>query len=255
MRCGRVGTADGPLLLLLHGMAGTADVWSRFGDALQADGWSGTWVAVDLAGHGQSPRRGRYSFGTFAADVSETLTASGLAQDQDVIVVGHSMGAAVGLVLATGWFALQVRGCLGIGLKVSFTEEETARAQALAAKPGRRFDSAREAASFWLRLAGLDCLIEPDDPMVNAALVRVADGWELSFDNAANGVAGIDAAQLLATSQARVLLTRGDTDPMVSTAEIEALGCSSFVFEGAGHNVHVEQPHRLVELLTAGAML
>jgi len=246
----RSGGVEGSprLLLLLHGMAGTGDVWRPFTDQL-AGVWAGRWMAVDLAGHGRSPRRARYSFGGLASDVAAT------AQGDEVVVVGHSLGGAVGLVLATGWFGLNVSTCATVGMKLDWSDDELAKARQLSARPPKRFPTRAEAASFWLRLAGLQDVITPVDAMLDGAVVECEGHWQLTFDNAANAIGGCDAAGLLSASRARVVMSRGERDDMVSDDAIRALGLPSRVLAGAGHNAHVETPTQLIELMAAEGIL
>jgi pimeloyl-ACP methyl ester carboxylesterase len=42
------------VLLLLHGLGATGDVWDRW-QPLLARRWTGRWLAPDLPGHGGSP--------------------------------------------------------------------------------------------------------------------------------------------------------------------------------------------------------
>src|SRR5262249_16946182 len=159
-----------PVLLLVHGLGGTGDVWSGLHDVLSAR-WPGRWVMPDLPGHGRSGPLSRYSFGRLAAAVAETVPSV-----NRVVVLGHSLGGVVALSLAGGWFG--VRGCAacGLGIKVAWTAEELARAQALSARPNPVYATRGEAAERYLRLAGLAGLVAPEK-VSDAALVHGGDGW------------------------------------------------------------------------------
>ena len=88
--------ADAPTALLVHGVTGWHRTWWRVGPALAAHGWR--VVAVDLRGHGHSPRiDGLVTVRDLAADVIETAEATGGAID---LLVGHSLGGAVALEVA-----------------------------------------------------------------------------------------------------------------------------------------------------------
>jgi pimeloyl-ACP methyl ester carboxylesterase len=92
----RWGTDDtAPLALLLHGVSGSADTWWRVAPRLVDAGWR--VVALDLRGHGSSPRAGGpYTVRDLADDVAETLG------DESVDVAwGHSLGALTVMDLAT----------------------------------------------------------------------------------------------------------------------------------------------------------
>jgi pimeloyl-ACP methyl ester carboxylesterase len=74
-------------VVLLHGMMSLAATWWRIGPALAGDGWDVT--ALDLAGHGDSPRLG----GPLTADALVDGVTAQLTAPVDLLV-GHSMGAA-----------------------------------------------------------------------------------------------------------------------------------------------------------------
>jgi pimeloyl-ACP methyl ester carboxylesterase len=82
--------------LLLHGMGSSSGTWHAVGPALAARGYR--VVAVDLPGHGRSPRDRQASVETF---VQALL---GAVQPRPALAVGHSMG---GLILAAAVARLQ----------------------------------------------------------------------------------------------------------------------------------------------------
>lgn len=82
-----------PSLLFLHGAGGTHRHW---GKQIQAIG-DGTFVALDLPGHGRSKGEGRQSVEGYADLVVEFMASLDL---KSPIVVGHSMGGAIALDLA-----------------------------------------------------------------------------------------------------------------------------------------------------------
>src|SRR4051794_365545 len=85
----------GPLLVLLHGIAGSSDTWN---DVIEPLAERYTVVAPDLLGHGESAKpRGDYSLGAYASGVRDLLTALG--HDKGTIV-GHSLGGGVALQFA-----------------------------------------------------------------------------------------------------------------------------------------------------------
>jgi pimeloyl-ACP methyl ester carboxylesterase len=93
-----------PLAVLVHGVTSSSRTWWRVGPALAARGFR--VVAVDLRGHGASPRLvARLAAADLAADVAETVAplaapaAPGPVVD---LLVGHSLGALVALELVTG---------------------------------------------------------------------------------------------------------------------------------------------------------
>jgi pimeloyl-ACP methyl ester carboxylesterase len=86
------GALHRPLAVLVHGVTSSSRIWWRVGPALAGRGFR--VVAVDLRGHGGSPRTvAGLSVADLAADVAETV-------DGPVdLLVGHSLGALVALEL------------------------------------------------------------------------------------------------------------------------------------------------------------
>jgi pimeloyl-ACP methyl ester carboxylesterase len=85
----------GPLLVLLHGIAGSSDTWN---DVIEELAERYTVVAPDLLGHGESAKpRGDYSLGAYASGIRDLLTALG--HDRGT-VVGHSLGGGVAMQMA-----------------------------------------------------------------------------------------------------------------------------------------------------------
>lgn len=82
--------------VLIHGIMSSHLVWQRVSDELEAQGFR--IIAVDLAGHGRSPRARRYSPKAWADDVVETLRPL-LTRPPDVLM-GHSLGALVASMVA-----------------------------------------------------------------------------------------------------------------------------------------------------------
>jgi pimeloyl-ACP methyl ester carboxylesterase len=87
------GSPDGLPVVLLHGLGDTAGTWDRFAAELAATGR--TAIALDLRGHGASPRPGEYTPDAMVGDVLAFLD-----ERTAVDVVGHSMGGHVAALLA-----------------------------------------------------------------------------------------------------------------------------------------------------------
>lgn len=240
------GSDTGPVLLLLHGLGANADVFD--GVISEADErWPGGWVAPDLAGHGRSDWRAPYTFERHAAEVFSLLDPR-----REVVVLGHSMGGVVGLVLANGAFDVPVKAVAGLGIKVSWTPEDLQRAAVLASREPSHFETRDEAADRFLRVAGLVGMCTPDAPVVVNGIQELDDGeWTLAMDPRCFGVGAPDMPALLVEAQCPVILARGDHDPLVSTADLSELApATALALQGLGHNAHVEAPavvYNLVE--------
>jgi pimeloyl-ACP methyl ester carboxylesterase len=99
-----LGRADGPTLVLLHGLSDSGLCWP---DAVRRWRYDYRIVAPDARGHGESPRfdpatSGSNRFQDMVADVIALLEALAGQGGETPILVGHSMGAGVaGTVLAS----------------------------------------------------------------------------------------------------------------------------------------------------------
>ncbi len=85
---------EGPPIVLLHGLGGSANVWHGVVGALQQHHHC---VAVDLRGHGRSQGRGKFSIEGWAQDIQRLIAHLEL---PPVAVVGHSLGTLVAQQLA-----------------------------------------------------------------------------------------------------------------------------------------------------------
>lgn len=237
------GSDSGPLLVLLHGLGATADVFAGV-ERVLAETWPGGWATLDLPGHGRSGWDAPYSFAGHAAAVRPLLP-----HDRDVVVLGHSMGGVVALELADGTGPVP-RGVVALGVKVRWTEQDVALVAGLAARPVAHLGSREEATARHLRLAGLVGLVDPADPATDAGVTETDQGWRVAQDPATFGVGVPDMKGLLAGAVCPVVLARGEGDPMVSDADLQALVADPVTLTGLGHNAHVEDPGAVVDLLT-----
>ncbi|GAA4531122.1 alpha/beta fold hydrolase [Amycolatopsis samaneae] len=228
-------TTTRPDVLLLHGLGATGAVWDGFTQLLDRPAH-----APDLPGHGGAPRLPRYSFGGMAAAVADRLPGAG-----PVLVVGHSLGGVLALTLATGWFGIEVAGVVAVGVKVEWSDDELAKAAAMAARPPRVFETREDAERGYLKVSGLLGLTGADP----AGLAESADGWRLALDPAAFAVGRPDMRGLLAAARCPVLLAAGEHDPMSGIGQLRELSANAVELPGLGHNAHVEDPASLLPLL------
>jgi len=239
------GGSGEPILVLLHGLGATGDVWAEWAPLL-ARQWPGRWLAPDLPGHGGSPALAAYTFENLAAAVAGIIPASSC-----IFVLGHSLGGVVGLEMASGKHPLDVQAVIGLGIKVAWSAEDLDRAEKLASRPPAWFASRDEAAARYLRVSGLAGLVSADDATVDAGL-REQDGrWQLAMDARAFAVGAPDMASLLARPKASVTLARGEHDPMNTDEQLARLGAATVTLPGLGHNAHVENPEISISLLDA----
>lgn len=273
-----VATAVGPVVvhhragpdpvLLLHGVAGSWTTWTPFLAATDGLGARGL-VLVDLPGWGSSPAPGTpFTVDDGARVLVAVLDALGL---PSVDVVGHSMGAFVGLHLAV----VAPRRVRSLGL-VSGTTTATARASR---HPWRAL---RTLPAFTLLRAGL--LVTGSAahgllrgiartgllPLVAApvfAHVRRLDRSVLAafvdefrpalFTAAARAAAGYDVDRWRSV-RCPVAAVLGRDDVFARTSDLDDLrrllpGVRSAVLDDCGHFAHVERPVAVAAFLTATA--
>ncbi|OGT21852.1 MAG: hypothetical protein A2V90_05765 [Gammaproteobacteria bacterium RBG_16_57_12] len=84
-------------MVMIHGVASNLTRWSEF---VEQTHLAGSWglVRIDLRGHGTSPYRGKLTHEVWADDVHAILAQEGFRR---AVIVGHSLGAQVGLHFAT----------------------------------------------------------------------------------------------------------------------------------------------------------
>jgi pimeloyl-ACP methyl ester carboxylesterase len=82
--------------ILIHGIMSDSRAWHRVTAELERHGFR--VLAVDLAGHGRSPRARQYSPAAWADDVVETLEP--LLDGPPDVVMGHSLGGLVASLVA-----------------------------------------------------------------------------------------------------------------------------------------------------------
>lgn len=235
------GSDDGPLLVLLHGLSGTAELW-RGVEALLPSRWSGGWLTPDLPGHGRSSRASSYTF-----DAQARLVAEALPEDRDLVLLGHSMGGMVALAMAG--FHPGVRRVVGFSIKTWWPPDQVEGMRAQSLRPARIFATREEAIERYLMASGLRGLADPAAPEHEAGIVQVDDGWRIAQDMSTFDFGVPDMPALLADVSCPVTLARGSEDQYVRADNDADLGVDVVTFEGLGHNPHIEDPAAVVALL------
>jgi pimeloyl-ACP methyl ester carboxylesterase len=253
----------GPLVVLVHGMAGSAATWDRVVPSLAE---SCTVLTLDLPGHGSSakPVDGDYSLGSFASIVRDLIVTLG---HDRATVVGQSLGGGVAMQFAYQFPSrcerLVLVGSGGLGREVA----PILRALAF---PGVEYlypvlfasvlrDAGRGIFGT-LRKIGLrpsayveqiwqsyESLTEPETRAAFAHTLRAVVG--------AGGQLVSAHDRLPLAENIPTLIVWGENDailPSRHAAAAHATLPSSRVeiFEGVGHFPHCEAPERFVSVLT-----
>ncbi len=252
---------EGPLLVLLHGIASTAETWAPVVEALAA---RHTVLAPDLLGHGESAKpRGDYSLGAHASGVRDLVAALGYDR---ATVVGHSLGGGIAMQFAYQFpervERLVLIGSGGLGREV----HAMLRAATL---PGSELVLALVGGA-WLRATGgaVGGVLARFGLRTGEDLAGVATGIGSFADADARAAfvhtarAAIDAGgqrvsatdRLYLAADLPTLIVWGERDPIIPVAHGRAAhaaipGSRLEVFEGAGHFPHREAPARFVAVI------
>jgi pimeloyl-ACP methyl ester carboxylesterase len=218
------------LLVLLHGLGATRNVWRGI---IAAARWNGRWIAPDLRGHGESPYGASYTLADHAGDVAELVDGA------EVSILGHSMGGAVALELGSGKYGFMPTRVFGLGIKVVWNADELAGMAKMAASKHRFFATRDEAIERHLRIAGLSGLVSHEDGA--RGVTRTEEGWRMAQDSAVATVGAPPMAELIAAARAPVHLACGETDHMVTREQMAAFDSGARNLPG-GHNAMVENP-------------
>lgn len=238
------GGAEGPLLVLLHGLHANAAVWHPF-EAVVERHWRGRWLAPDFRGHGRSPHRRPYSIEGHATDVAALLR-----DRRDVTLVGHSMGGLVAMAVGSMARGLSIRRIVAFGVKTDWRDEDLARMERSAQAPAKVFATRDEAVDRYLRLSGLEGLVDRDSGTVAAGIVRRDGGHALAADPAVGAIGKPDIARIASSVGFPLKLLCGDRDAIASPGGMAQLGAAVLTLSGQGHNVHVEAPETLWRAIT-----
>jgi pimeloyl-ACP methyl ester carboxylesterase len=242
----RLTEGDDDLLVLLHGLGTTGDIWSPFVGAAPQH-WTGRILVVDLPGHGASGRLARYDMRSVVSNVAAVIDKSRSASGS-LKILGHSYGGAVALELANAGAGAGLRGpsldfIYGLGIKSVWTQEQVAGIHRLAQKAPKVFDQKETAESWYKKVAGLAALGETADACLARGVMAIEEGqWCLSQDPAVNAITPPDMSALTRNLQGSYALAYGEEDAMVDAGNLATLDPGVRSIAGGGHNVMVNNP-------------
>jgi pimeloyl-ACP methyl ester carboxylesterase len=252
---------EGPALLLIHGMAGSAAAWR---DVIEPMAETHRVVAPDLLGHGESAKPlGDYSLGAFASGLRDLL---GVLEVQRATVVGQSLGGGVAMQLAYQHPEMCERLVLvnsgGLGREVSWILRAAALPGAEYVMPilfpsfvkeqgdrfsrflGRHGVHNGRAAEMWLAYRSLT---EPPNRRAFARTLQAV------IDPGGQSVSAMDRLYLAAAVP--TMIVWGENDPIIPVehahhAHEVIAGSRLELLPGVGHFPHVEAPEEFVALLS-----
>ena len=253
----------GPLIVLVHGMAGSGATWDLVVPALAE---RGTVLALDLPGHGSSakPVDGDYSLGAFASIVRDLIVMLG---HDRATIVGQSLGGGVAMQFAYQFPSrcerLVLVGSGGLGREVAPILRALAfpgveylypvlfaslfRDAGRGLLGGLRKVGLRPSAYVEQIWQGYESLTEPETRVAFARTLRSVVG--------ASGQRVSAHDRLPLAENIPTLIVWGANDAIIPShhaAAAHATLPSSRVeiFEGVGHFPHCEDPDRFVRVLT-----
>jgi pimeloyl-ACP methyl ester carboxylesterase len=255
-----IEAGSGPVLLLIHGMAGTCANWESVIEPLAFDR---TVIAPDFPGHGASaPGGGDYSLGGLAGSIRDLMLALG---HDRATLVGHSLGGGVAMQFTYQFPEMVERLALvssgGLGPDVS----PLLRAAAL---PGAElFISATAGVGSRIGSAigrGVGVLgLRP-----NADLAEVARAYATLSDSerrkaflaTLRAVVGMEGQRIAALDRLYLaetlplLILWGENDPIIPVehareAHAQLPGSRLEIFADTGHVPMLERPGRFIAVL------
>lgn len=254
---------DGPVVVLVHGMAGSSDTWRRVLPALAR---RFTVVAPDLLGHGASAKpRAEYSVSAHANVLRDLLAA--LDHDRATIV-GQSFGGGVAMQLAyqfpdrcerlvlvsSGGLGREVNGLLRT-LSLPGAEHVLGL---LCSAPLR---DAGSRVTGWLGRAGVRAAPALEEIWRSWASLGEGDARRAFFrtlrsvvDPGGQTVSAAD--RLYLATSVPTLIVWGARDALIPLSHARRAhemiaGSRLEIFEEAGHFPHCEAPERFVDALLA----
>jgi pimeloyl-ACP methyl ester carboxylesterase len=252
---------SGPVVLLIHGIAGTSEQWADVAPVLAEDY---TVVAPDLLGHGNSAKPiGDYSLGAYAVSLRDLLIVLG---HRRATVVGHSLGGGIAMQFAYEYPVfcerLVVVSSGGLGREV----HPLLRAATL---PGAEIVLPLIASQRVLgwggavgqALARIGLRAGPDIAEMARGYASLADAEARSaflhtvravIDHSGQRVSAAD--RLYLSSMLPSLIVWGRRDPLIPAAHGESAhrlmpGSCLEIFEDAGHFPHLDDPIRFAAVL------
>ncbi|MEJ2865641.1 alpha/beta fold hydrolase [Actinomycetospora flava] len=266
--CPEIVDEDDPeVVVLVHGIAGSAETWSPVLEAFERSGCDRLLLAPELLGHGESAGvGGDFSLGAYANGLRDLLAVLG---HRRVTVVGHSLGGGVAMQFAYQFpemcsrLVLVASGGLGRGVSPLLR---------LAALPGAEWVLPVLASSGVLDLGVRGLRLAAALPSLGAEAVSLRETARhaASLTERAHLDAFVDTVRavigpwgqrvsgterLYLTEGLPTMIVWGDRDPVIPVGH--AHRAASLVphgrlelFGGAGHFPHCDEPDRFAALLT-----
>jgi pimeloyl-ACP methyl ester carboxylesterase len=255
-----IEAGSGPVLLLIHGMAGTCVNWEAVIEPLAIHH---TVIAPDFPGHGASaPGGGDYSLGSLASGLRDLMLALG---HERATLVGHSLGGGVALqftyqfpemverlaLVSSGGLGPDVSPILraaalpGAELFISATAGVGSRVGSVVGR-GLGLVGLRPNADLAEVTRGYATLTDPARRKAFVATLRSVVGMQ------GQRVAALD--KLYLADALPLLIVWGENDPIIPAdhareAHAQLPSSRLEIFEDTGHVPQLERPGRFIAVL------
>ena len=255
-----IEAGSGPVLLLIHGMAGTCANWESVIEPLAIHH---TVIAPDFPGHGASaPGGGDYSLGSLASALRDLMLTLG---HERATLVGHSLGGGVAMqftyqfpemverlvLVSSGGLGPDVSPLLraaalpGAELFISATAGIGTRIGSVAGR-GLNLMGLRPNADLTEVTRGYATLTDPDRRKAFVATLRSVVGME------GQRVGALD--KLYLAEALPLLIVWGENDPIIPVehareAHAQLPSSQLEIFEDTGHIPQQERPGRFIAVL------
>jgi pimeloyl-ACP methyl ester carboxylesterase len=251
---------EGPVLLLVHGIASDSEAWRA---ALPLLARRATVIAPDLPGHGASGKApGDYSLGSLASSLRDLLVKLG---HERATLVGHSLGGGVAMQFSymfperTERLGLVSSGGLGQNVNLLLRAATLPGSELAIAATIGPITAVGRATVATLRRLGLR--VAPDLGEVGRGFATLADSQgRAAFLDTLRSVVNfrgqrVDASDRLYLAVGMpTLLLWGERDPIIPVghgrrAEQRMPGSRLVTFTDCGHFPQIDDPHRFAATL------
>jgi pimeloyl-ACP methyl ester carboxylesterase len=250
----------GPLLLLLHGIAGSSATWE---DVMPRLAEHHTVIAPDLLGHGESAKpRTDYSLGAYANGLRDLIFALGYERGT---ILGHSLGGGIAMqfayqfpercerlvLVSSGGLGREVHSILRVaalpGAEVvlpwlcSAGRHGVATLMRMLERVG--FRASPDLEEVWRNFSSLE------EPGARQAFLQTVRGL---IDLGGQRVSATDRLYLAA--ELPTLIVWGERDPLIPVHHAYAAheripGSRLEIFHGAGHLPYRDDPQRFADVV------
>lgn len=243
----RLGEGNRTPLVILHGLFGSSDNLGSIGTELSQDF---DVLLVDQRDHGRSPHTERITYPAMAEDVHALVVSLGL---KDIVLVGHSMGGKTAMVFGQRWPELLKQLVV---LDISPREHDDNHAHIIAAlrtsdlSTGRTRKEVEDHIKSHVKEPGVVQFI-----MKNLYWKTPEQlAWRMNVEGLYRDLKHILAPIGHETVRVPTLFIRGGQSDYITRADIPQIkeqfpNSRIETIDFAGHWVHAQAPHEVVELI------